>query len=52
MIGEWSLIEEGFMWSISGEADLANLSTKSLYSLPECDLILWKIIFNDNDFFI
>jgi hypothetical protein len=40
MIGEWSLIEEGFMWSFSGEADLAKLSTKSLYLLPECDLIL------------
>jgi len=52
MIGEWSLIEEGFMWSISGKADLAKLSTKSLYLLPECDLILWKSIFNDNDFFM
>ncbi|CAH1770989.1 5568_t:CDS:2, partial [Entrophospora sp. SA101] len=49
---KWSLIEEGFMWFISGEADLAKLSTKSLYLLPECDLILWKIIFNDNDFFM
>ena len=40
MIGELSLIEEGFMWSISDKADLAKLSTKSLYLLPECDLIL------------
>ncbi|CAH1767408.1 12850_t:CDS:2, partial [Entrophospora sp. SA101] len=30
-----SLIEEGFMWSISDKADLAKLSTKSLYLLPE-----------------
>jgi hypothetical protein len=52
MMGVCSLIEEGFMWSISDGADLARLSTKSLYLLPECDLILWNVIIRDSDFLI
>ena len=40
-------MEEGFMTRVSGGADLAKLSAKSLKLFPEWALILWKMIFND-----